>query len=181
MMRADAQRNLARVLEAAEEVLARDGLSAPMREIARQAGVGVGTIYRQFPTKEALYQAIVVDRKRRLAEEARALSTAAEPGPAFFAFFARVVEDATAKKVFADALSEAGIDVKAATAGTYDIRGAIETLLTRAQRADQVRAEVGMPELLALLTATCLAAQHQGWDERLRTSTLEIVFNGLRP
>ncbi|MER7208164.1 MULTISPECIES: TetR/AcrR family transcriptional regulator [Streptosporangium] len=180
-MRTDAQRNLARVLSAAEEVLTRDGLSAPMRAIAARAGVGVGTIYRQFPTKEALYQAIVVDRQRRLAEEARALAEAAEPGAAFFAFFARVVEDATPKKIFADALTEAGIDVKAATAGAHDIRGAVETLLVRAQQAGEVRREVEMPEILALLTAACLAAQHQNWDETLRTRALDVVFHGLRP
>ncbi|GAA4223773.1 AcrR family transcriptional regulator [Streptosporangium album] len=180
-MRADAQRNLARVLAAAEEVLTRDGLTASMRTIAGHAGVGVGTIYRQFPTKEALYQAIVMDRQRRLAEEAQALFTAADPGAALFSFFTRIVEDATVKKVFADALAGTGIDVKAATAGTYDIRGAVETLLTRAQRAGAVREEVGMAELLALLTAACLAAQHQGWDEELRTRTLAVMFHGLRP
>ncbi|MBB5784821.1 AcrR family transcriptional regulator [Nonomuraea jabiensis] len=178
MMRADARRNRARVLEAAEVVLARDGLSASMREIASLAGVGVGTIYRQFPAKEDLYQAIVVDRMARLAALADELATAPDAGEAFFEYFTMIVEDSTVKKVLVDALAAAGIDAKA---GTPDIRGAIETLLVRAQGAGAVRGDVGMAELLALLSATCLAAQHHGWDEDLRTRTLAIVFDGLRP
>lgn len=178
VMRADARRNRARVLEAAEVVLARDGLSASMREIAALAGVGVGTIYRQFPAKEDLYRAIVVDRMRRLAERADELASASDPGAAFFEYFTTIVEDSTVKKVFVDALTAAGIDAKA---GTPDIRGSIETLLVRAQEAGAVRRDVGMAELLALLSATCLAAQHNGWDEGLRTRTLAIVFDGLRP
>ncbi|MET9242126.1 helix-turn-helix domain-containing protein [Nonomuraea sp. NPDC003709] len=177
-MRADARRNRARVLEAAEVVLARDGLSASMREIASLAGVGVGTIYRQFPTKEDLYQAIVVDRMARLAALADELATAPDAGEAFFEYFTMIVEDSTVKKVLVDALAAAGIDAKA---GMPDIRGAIETLLVRAQGAGAVRGDVGMAELLALLSATCLAAQHNGWDEGLRTRTLAIVFDGLRP
>ncbi|MFG1706815.1 TetR/AcrR family transcriptional regulator [Nonomuraea sp. M3C6] len=177
-MRADAQRNRARVLEAAEVVLARDGLSASMREIAELAGVGVGTIYRQFPTKEALYQAIVVDRMQRLAERAGELAAAADPGVAFFDYFTTIVEDSTVKKVLVDALAAAGIDAKA---GAPDIKGPIEGLLVRAQGAGAVRGDVGMEELLALLSATCLAAQHNNWNADLRTRTLTVVFDGLRP
>ncbi|MGI5487890.1 TetR/AcrR family transcriptional regulator [Microtetraspora malaysiensis] len=176
-MRADAQRNRARVLEAAEEVLARDGLAASMRAVAELAGVGVGTIYRQFPTKEALYQAIVVDRTRRLAERAAELAEGGDPGRAFFTFFAMIVEHATTKKVFVDALSAAGVDPKA---GSPDLRGPIETLLVRAQRSGAVRPDVGMPELLALLSAACLAAQQQSWDPELRDRALGVVFDGLR-
>ncbi|NUR90913.1 MAG: helix-turn-helix transcriptional regulator [Nonomuraea sp.] len=177
-MRADAQRNLARVLEAAERVLARDGLSASMRAVAAEAGVGVGTIYRQFPTKEALYRAIVHDRQDRLAARAAELAGAADAGAAFFEFFTRIVADATTKKVFVDALTGAGIDAKQ---GAPDLRGPIERLLVNAQDQDAVRRDVAMPEILALLSATCLAAQHNHWDEALRTRTLEIVFAGLRP
>jgi AcrR family transcriptional regulator len=177
-MRADAQRNRGRVLEAAEVVLARDGLSASMREIAELAGVGVGTIYRQFPTKEALYQAIVLDRMRRLAGRAGELAKAADAGEAFFAYFSTIVADSTVKKVLVDALAAAGIDPKA---GAPDIMGPIETLLVRAQQAGAVRRDVGMEELLALLSATCLAAQHNNWGEDLRTRTLAVVFDGLRP
>jgi AcrR family transcriptional regulator len=180
-MRADAVRNRARVLAAAEAVLTRDGLDAPMRAIARQAGVGLGTIYRQYPTKEALYQAIMTDRMQRLAAQADTLASAGDAGEAFFAFFTSIVEDATTKKIFADALEEAGIDAKAAEPdAAHDVLRAIDTLLTRAQRAGAVRNDVGMPELLGLLASACLAAKNQHWSEPLRTRTLGIIFDGLR-
>lgn len=179
-LRADARRNRTRVLEAAEEVLAERGLGAAMSAIAARAGVGVGTIYRHFPTKEALYQAIVVERLHRLADEAGRLSTADDPGTAFFDFFARVVDESAAKKTYADALAEAGVDVKAAASGVgQQISGAIELLLTRAQRAGAVRDDVTMPELAALLTGTAMAAEHSAWGEDLRRRTLTIVFDGL--
>ena len=64
-MRADAARNRARVLEVAYETFAAEGLSVPIDEIARRAGVGAGTVYRHFPTKEALFPAVIDDRVRR--------------------------------------------------------------------------------------------------------------------
>lgn len=180
-MRADALRNRDRVLAAAETVLARDGLEAPMRAIARQAGVGVGTIYRQYPTKEALYQAIMADRMQRLAAQADALADAADAGEAFFAFFTSIVEDATTKKIFADALEEAGVDAKAAEPdAAHEVLRAIEKLLTQAQQAGSVREDAGLPELLGLLAGACLAAKQQHWDEPLRTRTLRIIFDGLK-
>jgi AcrR family transcriptional regulator len=181
-LRADARRNRARVLEAAESILARDGMGASLREIARQAGVGLATIYRQFPTKEALYQAIVVERVRRLVEEARALATAEDAGAAFFSFFTRIVADATGKKVLVDALADAGVDVEANVGDLKrEMVDAIEVLLVRAQRADSVREDLAMPELLALLTAACLAAERSRWDERMRSRALALMFDGFRP
>jgi len=186
-MRADAARNRGRVLEAAELVLTRDGLDAPMRAIATAAGVGVGTIYRQYPTKEALYQAIMADRMERLVAQAASLGTqadagAADAGTVFFAFFDSIVTDATTKKIFADALADAGIDAKAAAgqAAGLDVLSAIESLLVRAQQSGAVRADIGMPEVLGLLSGACLAAKQQRWDSQRRARTLGVVFDGLR-
>jgi AcrR family transcriptional regulator len=186
-MRADAARNRDRVLEAAELVLTRDGLDAPMRAIARQAGVGVGTIYRQYRTKEALYQAIMADRMERLVTRASSLAAGTDAGAAFFAFFDSIVTDATTKKIFADALAPvvqelAGLDAKAASgeAAGHDVLTAIEALLVRAQRAGAVRKDVGMPEVLGLLSGACLAAKQQRWDAKRRARTLGVVFDGLR-
>jgi AcrR family transcriptional regulator len=69
-LRADARRNRARVLEAAQEAFTAEGLSVPLDEIARRAGVGAGTVYRHFPTKEALFEAVVVHRIQGLTEDA---------------------------------------------------------------------------------------------------------------
>jgi AcrR family transcriptional regulator len=181
-MRADAARNRDRVLEAAELVLTRDGLDAPMRAIARQAGVGVGTIYRQYPTKEALYQAIMADRMARLVAQASSLAAETDAGTAFFTFFGSIVTDATTKQIFADALTDAGLDAKAAAGETagHDVLTAIETLLVRAQRAGAIRGDAGLPEVLGLLSGACLAAKQQRWDSVLRQRTLAIIFDGLR-
>jgi AcrR family transcriptional regulator len=181
-LRADAQRNRARVLEAAEAVLARDGLSASMRAIAEHAGVGLGTIYRQFPNQEALYQAIMMERMQRLTAEANNLLTARDPGTAFFGFFTHVVETSVQQKALADVLADAGIDPKAGMSHLgRDMRNVTEALLTRAQRAGAVREDLHTPELWALLTAACVAAEHNQWNQQLRARTLAILFDGLRP
>jgi AcrR family transcriptional regulator len=181
-MRADARRNRARVLEAAEAVFAANGLSTPVEEIARHAGVGVGTVYRHFPTKEALFEAILVRRFERLAEEADSLSSASNAGTAFFELFRRMVEEAAAKKAFADALARAGVDVKAATsAAGQELLRALGALLARAQRAGAVRDEVDLEQVIVVLVGACLAAEHANLDRGLQARALAIVFDGLRP
>jgi AcrR family transcriptional regulator len=180
--RADAERNRERVLAAAEVVLARDGLSASMRAIAADAGVGLGTIYRNFPTQEALYQAIIIRRTRGLIAEAAELASAADPGNAFFGYFTRVVEHSMGTRDMTDLLVRAGIDPKSGLDGIGDdMRHAVELLLGRAQRAGAVRPDLRMPELMAILTAACLAAEHSQWDAQLRSRTLAVIFDGLRP
>jgi AcrR family transcriptional regulator len=179
--RADAERNHERVLAAAEAVLARDGLSASMRAVAAHAGVGVGTIYRNFPTQEALYQAIIVRRTRALIAEAAQQAEAPDPGRAFFGYFASVVEHSMRTKAMADLLAEAGIDPKSGMGDVgRDMRRAIEGLLARAKDAGAVRTDLHMPEIMAILTAACLAAEHSQWDAELRTKALAIMFDGMR-
>ena len=82
-MRADARRNRAKVLAAAEEAFAVDGLAVPLDDIARLAGVGAGTVYRHFPSKEALFQAVVLERIEQFAEEARGLAAAEDSAARF--------------------------------------------------------------------------------------------------
>jgi AcrR family transcriptional regulator len=181
-LRADAERNRERVLASAEVVLARDGLSASMRAIAARAGVGLGTIYRNFPTQEALYQAIIVRRTNALIAEAAEPSRAEDPGEAFFGYFTRIVEHAMRMKAMADVLAEAGIDPKSGMGDVRrDMRHAVQALLERAQQADAIRPDLRMPELMALLAATCMAAERSQWNTQLRARTLAIVFDGMRP
>src|SRR5438876_7565800 len=79
-LRADAQRNRAKVLAAAQEAFAAEGIAVPLDEIARRAGVGAGTVYRHFPTKEALFEAVIADRLEHFAEHATSLGTAEDSG-----------------------------------------------------------------------------------------------------
>ena len=90
-LRADAARNRARVLEVAYDTFAAEGLSVPIDEIARRAGVGAGTVYRHFPAKEDLFRAVVEDRIQRIIDEGRSLLDTEKPGEALFAFMRSMV------------------------------------------------------------------------------------------
>ncbi len=120
-------------------------------------------------------------RTRALLDVAAGLAGAPDPGAAFFGYFTQVVEHSMRAKAVTDLLVRAGIDPKSGLADVgRDMRAAVEGLLGRAQRAGAVRADVGLPEVLAVLTAACLAAEHSQWDAELRAKTLAIVFDGLR-
>jgi AcrR family transcriptional regulator len=180
-LRADALRNRVRVLEAAETVFDARGATASTEEVARAAGVGIGTVFRHFPTKEALLEAVYVARLEKLAAEADALASAEEPGEAFFAFFARVVGHAATKNAFSAALMEAGVDVRETTAETgKELKRALAALLGRAQDAGVVRRDVGLAEVMTLLVGASQAAEHVGADPGVRDRALAVVFDGLR-
>jgi AcrR family transcriptional regulator len=174
-LRADARRNRARVLAAADEVFSAKGVGAPTEEVARHAGVGVGTVFRHFPTKEALLGAVLVERFARLAAEAADLARAEDPGTALFGFLTRVVGQSASKNAFTDALTTSGIDPADAVADVgRDLRAALDQLLARAQAAGAVRDDVRTGELIALLVGASHAARHSD-------RAAEVIFDGLRP
>jgi AcrR family transcriptional regulator len=169
------------VLEAAQAAFAGEGLSVPLDEIARRAGVGAGTVYRHFPTKEALFEAVVLSRLQQLVDEARDLAAADDPAVAFFGFLSRVVEEGAGKKDLVDALAGAGIDVTAAlTAISHDLRGAVAKLLSRAQDAGAVRSDIGIAELMAVLAGAIVALQRHGADASTPDRVVSIFRDGLR-
>jgi AcrR family transcriptional regulator len=178
-LRADAQRNRARVLEAAQKVLASEGLSAPIDLIADEAGVGVGTVYRHFPTKEALYEAVVVQALAEFTAYGRSLATAPDPGQAFFAFLKRIIEGALSAKAVADALSGSGVDIAERFApGLAQLEQATNALLRRAQRAEIVRNDIRAREVIAVITGGCIAAELV--EPKRRPLVLAVVLDGLR-
>ncbi|WAL69147.1 helix-turn-helix domain containing protein [Amycolatopsis cynarae] len=180
-LRADARRNRAKVLAAAEAVFTAKGMSAPTEEVAKAAGVGVGTLFRHFPTKEALLEAVLQEHLRRFAAEAVRWAGVDDPGNAFFAFLKQWVEMAATKNAYTDALAAAGTRAPEAAGVRDEVVGALRTLLTRAQDAGTVRSDVGVTELIALMVGTSRGAEHLGGDPALRQRMLEIVFDGLRP
>src|SRR5436305_14270323 len=127
-LRADAARNREEVLRAARDVFAESGYGVPLDEIATRAGVGPGTVYRHFPAKEALFEAVVTARVTDLVRDARARAGAADPGEAFFGFLGRLAGEAAAKRDLPDAISVAG-------SLREDMVAALDDLLVRAQRA----------------------------------------------
>lgn len=180
-LRADARRNRQRVLDAAESAFASEGISVPIDEIARRAGVGAGTIYRHFPTKEALLQAIMLGRLERMTAQARSLGGAQDPGAAFFGYLATLVEEGMAKRDLVEALAVGGFDVRQATAAVgQEFREAVAELMVRAQRARAVRDDVGIADLMALLRGISLATRDASEADVTRR-LVGIVSDGLRP
>lgn len=178
-MRADATRNRARVLEVAYETFAADGLSVPIDEIARRAGVGAGTVYRHFPTKEDLYRAVVEHRLREIVQEGRGLLAGGDPGAALFSFIrSMVLTWGATDRGLSEALSGMGVDIKAVMPeAESDFLGLLADLLAAAQRAGAVRADVGVADVKALLVG--LQAM-QGYNEAAADRLIEVVLDGLR-
>lgn len=181
-LRSDARRNRAKLLDAAERVFAEKGTSASTEEVARRAGVGIGTVFRHFPTKGDLLEAVFVARLRRLAAEADRLAESADPGEAFFTFFAQLVERAPEKNAFSEALAAAGVDVAETASPIRDsFRTAVSTLLERAQKAGAVRADIGFAEIITLLVSASHGAEHPFTAPDVRARALTVVLDGLRP
>ena len=183
-LRADARRNRARVLEAAESVFAAKGTAAPTEEVARVAGVGIGTVFRHFPTKEALLEAVLFARLHRFVDEAEAVvaQDSADPGDAFFSFLTSWIEMSSAKNAYFEALTAAGVSVPA-TKSVIGVRliDALGVLLGRAQDAGAVRRDLVPNELITVIIGVAKAAEHAGPDARLRDHAITILFDGLRP
>jgi AcrR family transcriptional regulator len=178
-LRADALRNRGRILEAAEVVFASEGIEAPVDVIAEKAGVGVGTLYRHFPTKEKLCEAILIDRLHELTEDARAQADAPDPVGAFFGFLEHFVSLGASKRDLIAAVMGAGLDFEEAAADVKeDLREAVGVLLARAQAAGAVRADVSPAAVVSLIGATCQAAGHT--DDAPVMDLLAIVCDGLR-
>ncbi len=176
-LRADARRNRDRVLAAAQEAFAAEGISVPLDEIARRAGVGAGTVYRHFPTKEALFEAAIMDRVERMIDYAREMATAADPGKAFFDFLERMAAEGTVKRDLAEAV---GADTPEYLKPAHDLRAVIAQLLTRAQQSGAVRRDIDIDDLMRVVKGTFLAANSANTTADQRRRTFAIVFDGLR-
>jgi AcrR family transcriptional regulator len=186
--RIDARTNRGRILDVAEEVFGKGGKSASTEEVARLADVGIATVFRHFPTKAALVEAVLVRRFDRLRERAEALSGAPDAGTAFFDFFGYLVADAATKIAIGEALHDLtgdgagdGDSDGGAARASLGLRRAFAARLRRAQQAGAVRDDVELPEVYALLVAASQAAAHGRLDKEVRARMLAIVFDGLAP
>jgi AcrR family transcriptional regulator len=177
-MRADAARNRARVLEVAYETFAAEGLAVPIDEIARRAGVGAGTVYRHFPTKDALFAAVIDDRVQAVVASGRALLGSVGPGEALFAFLREMVTMNAIDHGLVEALAGYGIDVNAAAPGAeaafLELLG---DLLAAAQGAGTARRDVGVAEVKALLVV-CKTTQTYG--DEVTGKVTAVIVDGLR-
>jgi AcrR family transcriptional regulator len=179
-MRADAARNRALILEAAEEIFATEGATVPVDEVAQKAGVGVGTLYRHFPTKEALFEAIVTTRLEKLLQLATDYARSEDPGEALFAFLRQLADESAAKRDLIAALGLAGFDVKAHCSAMFDeMMQSIDVLLQRAAQAGAVRDDVPADEVVSLLAGACQARAVSGPGDEGLQRIVGVVIDGL--
>jgi AcrR family transcriptional regulator len=180
-LRADARRNRDSVLEAARAAFGAEGSDVSLDEIARRAGVGAGTVYRHFPTKEALFEAVVSDRIGELVDEARALADDPDPGRAFSSFVERLAREGARKRDLIELLAHDGVRLQL---GEASIMGALTDvladLLLRAQRVGAVRSDISVDDLMALLTGAAYAICQSGADEQRTRRLLVVMHDGLR-
>lgn len=174
-LRADARRNREKVLRAAQEAFAEHGMGVPLDDIAGRAGVGPGTVYRHFPTKEALFEAVVAARVEDLVAEARRRADAADPGEAFLGFLGLLTDEAGVKRDLSDVLVA---PLTVATSLRDDLRAALDVLLTRAQQAGAIRPELRIDDLFTLLKGLMAALVDASADARERVAA--VVVDGLR-
>ncbi len=185
-MRADAARNRARLLTVAEELFTQRGPSVEMDEIADAAGVGVGTIYRHFATKEALFAAIVIAPIEALIDEARSLANAPDAGAAFYGLFEKLAGLASAKHHLIAAFARAGQAPPAGTPAEIASRrdrfhDAFGKLLKRAQRAGAVRTDVRVAELVAIINGAFPYLERGGAGRAAHRRLLALVEDALAP
>ncbi|MBO0771362.1 MAG: TetR/AcrR family transcriptional regulator [Actinobacteria bacterium] len=180
-LRADARRNRERLLASASAAFAAEGLSVPLDEIARRAGVGPGTLYRNFPTKETLFEAVLQDRLQLLAEDCEELCHAADPAGALLSFIGELVAEAAPKRDLVEALGSSGADLNATLAATTTrLRNGIGQLLARAQRSGAIRSDITAADLMALISGV-LAALGSGAHRRADAGrAVAVLSDGLR-
>ncbi len=179
--RADGQRNRERLVEAAKAVFAEAGVDASLEAIARRAGVGIGTLYRHFPTRDAVVEAVYRRELQQLGDAAQRLAAERPPGEALHEWMGVFVEYIAAKKLIASALAVPGADRSElyATAGAT-MTGAMADLVARAKAAGDIRPDADPDDLLRALLGFTYGNTSPGW----RASALrliEILMDGLKP
>ena len=181
-LRVDAARNKARILDVAERVFAEEGLSASTDRIATLAGVGIGTIFRHFSTKELLLQAVLARQVTALVAEANALvATSNDEGEILCLFLRRAFELAATKKVIVAALEKTGTPATLDTSNRAELLRALDALLKRAQTSGKIRQDINSDELVALMQGFLQSSKYIQADKSARERILSVVLNGLRP
>jgi AcrR family transcriptional regulator len=178
-MRADAKRNYERLVTAARDVFAREGGGASMEAIAKEAGVGVGTLYRHFPRRIDVVEAVYREDVDELVTVAQSVIANGEPWPALVAWLEAFVRYARGKKRFLNELHEAfEKNPELQVASRERIVGALGIVLSPAQEAGVVRTDIDAADLMQLLGAMCMSATLTP-DQSARL--LLMIEDGLRP
>jgi AcrR family transcriptional regulator len=178
--RADSIRNRERVLEAAKLVFAAGGPEASLEAVARQAGVGVGTLYRHFPTRQALFEAVYRREVEQLVELAEQLGTDLPPLEALRQWMRANVAFVATKKGMSAALAvavHASSDLTVYSIGR--LSRALETLLQRAVKAGAIRDDIGPEDILRTIVGLCYTHDKPGWQGNV-LRLVDVFVDGMR-
>uniref|UniRef100_UPI00084975B5 TetR/AcrR family transcriptional regulator n=1 Tax=Actinacidiphila rubida TaxID=310780 RepID=UPI00084975B5 len=177
-MRADAQRNYDRLLEEAKQAFIVHGTEVPLEDIARHAGVGVGTLYRHFPDRYALMNAVFEQEVEQITEEALRLLNAEDPTQALASWLRAVALHSAMYRGLSAAIMEAS-DQRMPACKTR-LRDAGGSLLWRAQQAGEVKPDLAIADLLKLTSALVVAAEKNQEDRGLFGRLMALVIDGIR-
>src|ERR1700722_5429243 len=179
--RADAQRNRERILEVAKEAFARYGANASLDDIAKQVGVGPGTLYRHFPTREELLQEVYRAELEKLAEAEQKLSQTMAPTEALRAWLMLFVDAIAAKQLIAPVLNTLVGDHKKVFAASYaQMQEALHSLVKRAIKSGDIRKDLDATDLLRALVGVANVTTSPDWQESARR-LVDILVTGSRP
>ncbi|WP_026414994.1 TetR/AcrR family transcriptional regulator [Actinomadura oligospora] len=180
-MRADARRNYERLLAEARAVVSEQGTDASLEEVARRAGVGIGTLYRHFPTREALLEALLRDRFDGLRAYAEELLGADDPFGALVAWLHRIASGTAVYHGLAQAMMAALQDETSDLyVSCHGMRAGGRALLVRAQEAGKVRPDAQPHDVLYLAGMVATAAEQSPGDTSLHDRLFTYVVDGLR-
>ena len=179
--RADAQRNRERLLAVARDAFSRDGVDVSLDEVAKQAGVGAGTLYRHFPTREALLEAVYRSEVQKLADAEQRLGRTHTPVEALRAWMRLFVDYIATKQIIAPALNNIVGGPSRIYANTGDVLvGAVRALVQRAVESGDIRADLDPMDLLRALVGVSNVASAPNWVESARR-VVDILILGSRP
>jgi AcrR family transcriptional regulator len=179
--RADAERNRERILEAAKEAFTRFGADASLDDIAKQAGVGPGTLYRHFPAREELLQAVYRSELEKLAAAEQKFAQTMPPIEALRAWLLLFVDGIATKQLIAPALNTLVGDPKKVFEASYaQVHEAIRALVKRAIRSGEIRKDLDPLDLLRALVGVANVATSPDWQQSAKR-LVEILITGSRP
>ena len=179
--RADALRNRERILEVAKEAFTHQGATASLDEIAKQAGVGAGTLYRHFPTRDVLIEGVYRNEVEKLAAAAARFAETMSPIEALRAWMLLLVDYIAAKHIIAPALnSVVGGPSRLYEGSRTMIHGAIDELVKRAKRSGDLRRDLDAYDLLRALIGVSHVGSGADWQQSARR-LVDILIAGSRP
>ena len=179
--RADAQRNRERILEVAKEGFTRSGANASLDDIARQSGVGAGTLYRHFPTRDALLEAVYRTEVEKLAAAEKKFAESMPPIEALRAWMMLFVDYIATKKIIAPALNAmVGGHSKVIEASYAQTQAAMRALVKRAIESGEMRRDIDAVDLLKALVGVAFMSASPDWQQSARR-LVDILIAGSRP